>query len=402
MSHKGRKVTPTVVYTSVSHLQSLSSGAKRRRPLPTFNTKYGTEGGFRARVFANVRGPPHLVFALADALNHAVANNTWKSYQTAANHVKRIGKELGVTLVFPFSLEDTLTYLGYLISVRRVSGSTMEKYMSGLRMAHLTRGHFSPWIRPDVVKMMITGVQNKEQVKRRMEGKKGRLPITPLMLRTLRDRLIAAKMRTMKKRLIWLVASWCWSGAFRIHEILAKDSMTFDPASTLLSRDVSLTTARVAGVQHEVVKIFLRHPKEQRLSAGVTIDLFEVIGEASWLCPVKAYRKWKEGSSMKPSTNLPLLRLNSGESYTGTAFNHDLKRFLGDMAEDMKGSVTSHSFRSGIATSMSQAGYSDEEIMAMGRWRSDAFLRYVKAPREKRALVAQELASRMARMAICN
>merc|ERR1711867_288719 len=168
--------------------------------------------------------------------------------QTAANHVTRISRELGITLVFPFSLEDTLTYLGYLISVRRVSGSTLEKYMSGLRMAHLTRGHFSPWIRLDVVKMMITGVQNKEQVMRRMEGKKGRLPITPIMLRTLRNRLIAAKMRTTKKRLIWLVASWCWSVAFRIHEILARDSMTFDPTSTLLSRDVFLTIAKVAGV----------------------------------------------------------------------------------------------------------------------------------------------------------
>ena len=75
---------------------------------------------------------------------------------------------------------------------------------------------------------------------------------------------------------------------------------------------------------------------------------------------------------------------------------------MGDMAGDMKGSVTSHSFRNGVATSKSQTGYSDEEILTLGRWRSDAFLRYVKAPREKRALVAQELASRMARMAICN
>ena len=169
-----------------------------------------------------------------------------------------------------------------------------------------------------------------------------------------------------------------------------------------INKDVSLKTDEVAGVRYEVVKVFLRHPKEQRLSSGVTIDLFEIKGEASWLCPVKAFRKWKEGSPVKPSTNLPLFRLPSGESYTGTAFNTDLKRFLGDMAGDMKGYVTSHSFRSGIATSMSQAGYSDEEIMAMGRWRSDAFLRYVKAPREKRALVAQELASRMARMAIYN
>lgn len=64
--------------------------------------------------------------ALADALNHALANNTWKSYKTAANHVKRIRKELGVALVFPFSLEDTLTYLGYLISVRGHNGEIHE------------------------------------------------------------------------------------------------------------------------------------------------------------------------------------------------------------------------------------------------------------------------------------
>ena len=51
---------------------------------------------------------------------------------------------------------------------------------------------------------------------------------------------------------------------------------------------------------------------------------------------------------------------------------------------------------------MSKANYSDEEIMSMGRWRSNAFLRYIKTPREKRAMVAQELAGRMARMATCN
>ena len=52
----------------------------------------------------------------------------------------------------------------------------------------------------------------------------------------------------------------------------------------------------------------------------------------------------------------------------------DLK-LLGDMAGDMKGSVTSHSFRNGVATSMSQTGYNDEETITMGRWKSDTFLR---------------------------
>ena len=59
------------------------------------------------------------------------------------------------------------------------------------------------------------------------------------------------------------------------------------------------------------------------------------------------------------------------------------------------------SLGSGLATAMSKANYSDEEIMAVGRWKSSAFLRYIKTPREKRAMVAQELAGRMARMSIC-
>ena len=52
----------------------------------------------------------------------------------------------------------------------------------------------------------------------------------------------------------------------------------------------------------------------------------------------------------------------------------DLK-LLGDMSGDMKGSVTSHSFRKGVTTSMSQTGYNDEETITMGRWKSDTFLR---------------------------
>ena len=75
---------------------------------------------------------------------------------------------------------------------------------------------------------------------------------------------------------------------------------------------------------------------------------------------------------------------------------------MGGFANDMGGSISSHSFRSGIATSIAAAGYSDQEIMSMGRWHSSAFLYYIKAPREKRAMVAKELASRMAKMALCN
>ena len=369
--------------------------------MATFNTKYCARGGFSTRVLANVRGPPELVQALADMLNCGVAANTWRSYKTAARHVERIRRDLGISLAFPMSVEDTLTYMGYLRNVRKVSGATLDKYLSGLRMAHLTRGVFTPWTRPEVLKLVVTGAQNRDQVVKRMSGKKGRLPVTPEMMRILRRRLSLSNLTTVKKRLVWLVACWCWSGAFRIHEILARERTTYDPTVTLMARDATLSEVVVRGEEYRVIKVFLKHPKEERLSAGVFIDLFEVKGKASWLCPVMAYLKWKEEAGVILIKAKPLMRTSDFLNYTGANFNKDLQKFLGEEAAEGGGTISSHSFRAGLATAMSKAGYSDEEIMAVGRWRSSAFLRYIRTPREKRAMVAQELAERMARMTVC-
>jgi hypothetical protein len=46
---------------------------------------------------------------------------------------------------------------------------------------------------------------------------------------------------------------------------------------------------------------------------------------------------------------------------------------------------------------MAKNNYSDEEIMKIGRWHSSAFQAYIKTPREIRAKLAEELATRVAR-----
>ena len=43
--------------------------------------------------------------------------------------------------------------------------------------------------------------------------------------------------------------------------------------------------------------------------------------------------------------------------------------------------ISSHSFRSGLASAMARQCYSDEEIKRQGRWASDAFMRYLKLRR---------------------
>ena len=74
-------------------------------------------------------------------------------------------------------------------------------------------------------------------------------------------------------------------------------------------------------------------------------------------------------------------------------FNKDLKLLLGEYI--VYGRITAHSFRSGLASLMAQAGYADELIQAAGRWSSSAFKAYIKLNRVTRIAVASKLASLM-------
>ena len=306
------------------------------------------------RTFRSHNIPLRLVPVLVEAANHSLATNTHRSYKTAMNHIKRVEAATGHRLTFPFSVSSLLTYVGWLLEDRKVSAETVDKYLSGVRMAHMQRGFFSPWLKPEIVRTVITGAANKKQLKRRMEGKVGRRPITPELMKTIKLELKKMKMTTSRKRVIWLCATLCWAGAFRVHEILSREKTTFDPTSTLLLKDVTKAKVKVNGENINCLKVLLKHPKEERLSAGVIIDIFEAKGEGDWMCPVKAWDNWTKDKGFVPSATKPAIRLASGENYTGAQFNADLRRVLKDKVDYEKGAVTPHSFRAGLATFMSQ------------------------------------------------
>ena len=51
--------------------------------------------------------------------------------------------------------------------------------------------------------------------------------------------------------------------------------------------------------------------------------------------------------------------------------NKYLEIYLKGKADYLGGKVTSHSFRAGLATARARLGYEEEDIKAMGRWKSD-------------------------------
>ena len=73
--------------------------------------------------------------------------------------------------------------------------------------------------------------------------------------------------------------------------------------------------------------------------------------------------------------------MKNGSLLTGRILNQYLKKFLAEKTDYLGGKLSSHSFQAGLATALAQLGVGEEEIKAMGRWKSEAFNLYVKRGR---------------------
>ena len=111
------------------------------------------------------------------------------------------------------------------------------------------------------------------------------------------------------------------------------------------------------------------------------------------MCPFKGLRKHVASTSFKNDEESPVFREESGECFTGKK----LSLCLHEISEELRErgiQVKNHSFSAGVASLMAALGYKEDDIMASGRWKSDAFMAYTKLPRLHRAKFALNLAKR--------
>ena len=269
----------------------------------------------------------------------------------------KCGKDSGYKMTFPLSDEKILVFISWLLS-RGLSASTINSYLSGIRQAHISAGVFLPSLRSPMVNQILQGATNIDAVKKRYHTKPKRLPVTLTILKLLKAELKASSLEKEDKLLIWAVALIAFMGAFRIHELLSRRSSSFDPHYDLLGRDINIKSIKVGKASIKTIIIKLKSEKTDRIGRETIVDVY---GNEGPFCPVRALEKWKKASNLF-SHNLPAFRLSSG-----------------------------HSFRSGIASLMGTLGYSEEQIMALGRWSSNAFNMYLKLPRTRRLQMAKTL-----------
>ena len=123
--------------------------------------------------------------------------------------------------------------LGFFLSGKAKSA---EVYISGLRCLHLINGHENPTLRPGIVKLILNG-QNRLE-KDYIEANSNRIAVTIPILKLLKKNLAKCHLDKERKFLIWSVATLAFCGGFRIHKLLSRERLSFDPNCTLLGKDV--------------------------------------------------------------------------------------------------------------------------------------------------------------------
>ena len=321
---------------------------------------------------------------VTNTANHALAKSTWDSYKSSLRRLKDCERETGTPMNLPLEEREVILFIAFLIE-KELAASTIESYLSGLRQAHIAGGWGDRNLRSSKIKQILKG--RKNQILQVNKGQK-RLPITPTIMTLMKCYLKKQKMDNKRKLLVWAIATCAFAGGFRIHELLPQNGRSFDPNKTLLWRDIQLKQVKIEDEELTILQICLKTEKTRKSKGHTIVDIYESRGV---LCPIRAFKKWSE-SRQRTKEDLPAFLDEEGANFTGRRFNGFLRAFQAEKLPNIQGSISSHSFRAGLATMLGSLGFSDEDIKSTGRWSSRAFLEYLKLPRSRRAEMAKEIA----------
>ena len=152
--------------------------------------------------------------------------------------------------------------------------------------------------------------------------------------------------------------------------------------SHLSMNDVSVDRAGRPGIVH----LTLKASKTDPFRKGVTISLGRT---EKPLCPVVALLAYLAARGGREG---PLFQHSDGRPLTKAAFVDQVRKTLALAGVDER-NYAGHSFRIGAATTAAAAGVDDSMIQTLGRWKSSAYLVYIRVPRESLAAISARLAN---------
>ena len=125
-----------------------------------------------------------------------------------------------------------------------------------------------------------------------------------------------------------------------------------------------------------------------------TTDKIVVAATGTPTCPVQAMRIFLRATSDHLPAARPLFTLTTRNYLTRQVLTDRIRSLLQatGLTPAQASHYSSHSLRIGAATEAAAAGLPDWLIQTAGRWRSDAYKRYIRGPKRALLTVAPALA----------
>ncbi len=171
---------------------------------------------------------------------------------------------------------------------------------------------------------------------------------------------------------VWAACTTASFSSARLAEILASEEKHHDPSSDLTLADMKSTSP-------SSILLHFKSPKSGE-PEGEFVDLFSF--PSYNCCPVLALRNlWsKQHSVHQASTSLPVFRFPNASNLTTMHFNKILAELLSDICSPGVNSISCHSFRPGIPSTLSLFPdlATSDHIKGWGHWKSDCYTLYTR------------------------
>jgi len=285
--------------------------------------------------------------------SRAVYSRAWRLYLES---VKILRSVITLEGIFPLKVNEILFYIGYL-SWRGFAASTITTYVSAIGYIHRIKGVFNPASSFLIQKVLAS-------VNKTNPTQDTRLPITLIILQQLSQSLpqiLSNHYHVILLRAMFLIAFF---GLMRIGEITFSSSKKSD---TIQLNQISISK------DHLIIKI--RHFKH-----NISLRPFEIVVKRQTdpnICPLLHMSYYLQLRGFKPGS---LFQFQDGGMVNRNFFTSRLKGCLNFIGLDST-FYQAHSFRIGGASYLASVGMSDAKIRMIGRWKSDAFKRYIRCQR---------------------
>ena len=259
-----------------------------------------------------------------------------------------------------------------------VQPPTIHSYVSAVRTLHIELGYDDPTERAALLPRVLRGINRSAG----LAPSKPRLPIIITVLRKLVDALLTNQLvRPHDKAMLHAAMLTAFHGFLRCAEFTCQQP--FNANVNLTRGDITFHSGPPMAMS-----LNLKKSKTDPFSKGATVH----IGTARKpYCAVSATLIYF--LSTRGTINSPLFTFSNGCPLTRQLFVGEVRKLIVLARIPNANQFNGHSFRIGAATTAAAAHTPEWLVRTLGRWKSDAVLRYIRTDPSTIRGVASRLAS---------